>query len=79
MSIDLEHSAPAAAPWPLPPGVKTFAVNGYPMAYVEHGAGVPIVLVHGTNGDYRSWAPQMEALGARSTACPVASVRTQML
>jgi pimeloyl-ACP methyl ester carboxylesterase len=72
MSIGLERSSPSsAAPWPLPPGVKTLAVNGYPMAYVEHGAGVPIVLVHGTNGDYRSFAPQMEALGARYRAISV--------
>jgi pimeloyl-ACP methyl ester carboxylesterase len=73
MSIDLEHSIPqsATAPWPLPPGVKTLAVNGYPMAYVEQGAGVPVVLVHGTNGDYRSWVHQMEPLGARYRAVSV--------
>ena len=43
MSIGLEQSTPRSAlpPWPLPPGVKTLRVNGYPMAYVEEGAGVP--------------------------------------
>jgi pimeloyl-ACP methyl ester carboxylesterase len=71
MSIDIERSKPSAAPWPLPPDVKTMRVNGYPMAYVEQGAGVAVVLVHGTNGDYRSWAPQMEALGARYRAVSV--------
>src|ERR1700758_4119645 len=71
MSIELEHHARAAAPWPLPPGVKTLHVNGYPMAYVEHGAGVPVMLVHGTNGDYRSFAPQMAPLGARYRAIAV--------
>jgi len=60
-----------AVPWPLPPGVKTLQVNGYPMAYVEHGAGAPIILVHGTNGDYRSFAPQMEPLGNQNRAIAV--------
>src|SRR5215468_12517145 len=59
------------ASWALPPGVKTLTVNGYPMAYVEQGAGVPVVLVHGTNGDYRSWVHQMEPLGARHRAVSV--------
>ena len=71
MSIDLDQSMSASAPWPLPPGVKTLPVNGYPMAYVEQGAGVPLVLVHGTNGDYRSFAAQMEPLGARYRAISV--------
>jgi pimeloyl-ACP methyl ester carboxylesterase len=71
MSIELEHQARATAPWPLPPGVKAMPVNGYPMAYLEHGAGVPVILVHGTNGDYRSFAPQMEPLGARYRAIAV--------
>ena len=57
--------------WPLPAGVQAMYVNGYPMAYVEHGSGVPVVLVHGTNGDYRSWTHQMEPLGAKYRAISV--------
>ncbi len=34
------------------------------MAYIEHGVGIPLVLVHGTLGDYRSWAQQMQPFGA---------------
>jgi pimeloyl-ACP methyl ester carboxylesterase len=45
--------------WPVPAGVATLAVNGYPMAYVERGAGETVVLVHGSLSDYRYWTPQM--------------------
>src|SRR5262245_60576104 len=48
-----------AAPWALPPGVKTLEVNGYPMAFLESGTGESVVLVHGAEGDYRSWARQV--------------------
>ncbi|CBJ35488.1 alpha/beta fold hydrolase [Ralstonia solanacearum] len=41
--------------WDLPPGVKVLPVNGYDMAYVERGQGAPLVLVHGTLGDFRTW------------------------
>jgi hypothetical protein len=32
VSTNVDHTAPAAAPWPLQPGVKSLRVNGYPMA-----------------------------------------------
>jgi pimeloyl-ACP methyl ester carboxylesterase len=51
--------------WELPPGVKTLAVDGYPMAYVERGAGPTVVLVHGSLNDYRYWTPQLESLSSR--------------
>jgi pimeloyl-ACP methyl ester carboxylesterase len=41
---------------------RTLRVNGYDMAYVESGAGVPLLLVHGTLCDYRYWTLQMEPL-----------------
>jgi pimeloyl-ACP methyl ester carboxylesterase len=41
--------------WPLPEGIKSVEVNGYPMAYRESGNGKPLVLVHGSLNDYRYW------------------------
>ena len=46
--------------WPLPAEVKWIEVNGYPMAYQDHGSGVPLVLVHGSFSDYRVWPDQID-------------------
>ncbi len=51
--------------WQLPPDVKTLQIYGYEIAYLERGAGPPVVLVHGTLSDYRSWSAQTEALSAQ--------------
>ena len=49
----------AATDWQIPPGVKTVKVNGYSMAYIKSGAGLPIVILHGTWVDHRFFAPQV--------------------
>ena len=36
------------------------SVNGVELHYVERGRGEPLILLHGGQGDYRSWAPQMD-------------------
>jgi len=50
--------ATAATNWPIPPGVKTVEVNGYPIAYIEAGGGVPVILLHGIFVDPRYFAAQ---------------------
>jgi len=36
-------------------GLQAVLANGYRFAYVESGAGRPVILVHGALGDYRFW------------------------
>jgi pimeloyl-ACP methyl ester carboxylesterase len=36
--------------------MQTLSVNGYDMAYLEVGQGPPLVCVHGTLGDFRTWS-----------------------
>ncbi len=42
--------------------------DGVALYYEEAGAGVPVVFVHEFAGDYRSWEPQMRAMGRRYRA-----------
>lgn len=44
--------------------MPSIEIDGFPIAYAAAGQGVPLVLVHGTLGDQRSFARQMEPLGA---------------
>jgi pimeloyl-ACP methyl ester carboxylesterase len=39
---------------------KELRVNGVTLSYIERGEGTPVVLVHGTLGDYRTWEGQLE-------------------
>lgn len=44
---------------------ETATINGTDLAYIEHGRGQPVVLVHGGVGDYRAWDRQMPAFGVQ--------------
>jgi len=44
--------------------MPTAQLDSTPLEYIERGAGEPVVLVHGSLGDLRSWEPQMDALAA---------------
>ncbi len=46
-------------------GPTRVRVNGVDIHYVERGRGEPLILLHGGQGDYRSWGPQMEAFSRR--------------
>lgn len=59
------------AGWPIPADALTVEVNGYPYAYRQAGSGVPVVLIHGSIGDYRVWTSQLSALSKRNCViCP---------
>lgn len=42
------------------PELKTVSVNDYDINYIDIGKGEPVVFVHGTIGDYRTWNAQMD-------------------
>lgn len=42
------------------PEVKSVFINGDSIHYIDIGQGDPVVLVHGSLGDYRTWEAQMD-------------------
>jgi pimeloyl-ACP methyl ester carboxylesterase len=52
----------AAAAIAAPPEPTKIIVNGVELHYISAGTGEPVILLHGGQGDYRSWEPQMAAL-----------------
>lgn len=55
----------AAADWPIPDGYAVARVDGYPLAHRDAGRGEPVLLVHGSLSDARSWNAQVAPLSAR--------------
>jgi non-heme chloroperoxidase len=44
------------------PEPTRLVVNGVELHYISVGSGEPVVLLHGGQGDYRSWEPQIDEL-----------------
>ena len=51
--------------------MQTLSVNGYDMAYLELGNGPPLVCVHGTLGDFRTWSAVLGPLSRQRRVIPV--------
>ncbi len=49
---------------PAPP-LQRMPVAGGTLAYAQQGSGVPVVLVHGAAGDWRTWEPLRPYIAAR--------------
>lgn len=43
----------------MPIQTKRITVNGAELSYIDQGSGIPVVLVHGSLNDLRTWAFQM--------------------
>jgi pimeloyl-ACP methyl ester carboxylesterase len=44
---------------------KTISVNSVTLAYIEQGAGTPVVFLHGAFADHRIWEAQRETVAAK--------------
>ena len=45
--------------------MQTLSVNGYDIAYLEIGRGPPLVCIHGTLGDFRTWSAVLGPLSKK--------------
>ena len=45
--------------------LKSILVNDTTLHYIERGQGTPVVFVHGSLGDYRTWDGQIEAFSEK--------------
>lgn len=43
--------------------LRKIRVNGFDMTYFEQGDGKPVVFVHGTVSDHRTWSPHLQTIG----------------
>jgi pimeloyl-ACP methyl ester carboxylesterase len=43
--------------------MTTIDINDYSFKYIEHSSGEPLVFVHGSASDYRTWQAQQDEFG----------------
>jgi esterase len=51
--------------WQIPTELDVLSIAGYPLSYFQVGRGDPLILVHGSLNDYRSWQAQIPDLAQR--------------
>jgi esterase len=61
----MQHDNRSNTAWPIPEGVTVTDVDGYPLASLESGSGRPLLLIHGSFSDYRTWMFQMRPFAER--------------
>jgi len=50
---------------PSPPEVKAVFINGDSLHYIDVGKGDPVIFVHGSLGDYRTWRAQIDVFAKK--------------
>ena len=59
--VRLEQKKINFAPiWQRPMNLKLIPINGYEISYLDQGEGFPVIFVHGSLSDYRSWGDQTD-------------------
>ena len=51
--------------------IKTVMINDYQMAYIEQGLGEPLLLIHGSLSDYRTWLKHLNDLSENNQTIAV--------
>ena len=63
--LQIQSLAPAKdtkQSWSIPSETKSELINDYPIAFRDEGQGAPIVFIHGSVTDYRTFGPQFKSL-----------------
>src|SRR5688572_31012941 len=55
-----EKESKPASTEPSTPEVKSIFINNDSLHYIEIGKGEPVIFIHGTLGDYRTWGFQID-------------------
>jgi len=72
-SVVIAMTVACSSPTPIPPQfdaiervpIKTLSINGQTIAYLDIGAGQPVILIHGFGGSMWQWEHQQAALSSQ--------------